>query len=326
MQDLVLFSDAALRRNYQDLSFCPQNNLVDLALSRSRSLNALSGLFPEARLIDFKEQGGQPLPYFQTALMPPKNSQLEQAALLLDEASGFSAALNMDEHLVLRQTAQKLEVQELVSSVRQVEAQLTAAGLQFAKSPRFGYLSYRPILAGSGLYVSLVMHLPMLHFLKQMRPLTEGLKEKGCVIKPFVPGGNRNPARLYILTNASSQGLRDEEIIGQLLAGMEMLADKEQAIRDKALAQRDQGTLADQAWRAYGILKYARRLTEQDVLTHWNSLRIGVLGGILPYSLDTVDELLQYASDAAFIKEGEKTNNYVFRRAEAVRRALAGGS
>ena len=326
MQELILFSEAALRRNYQDLSFCPQNNLVDLALSRSRSMNVLGDLFSDAILMDAKEQGEQMLPFLQTALLPAKISQLDQAALFVDEASGFSAVINMDEHLVLRQTAQTEDLQQQVADVRKREAQLLGKGLQFAKDPNFGYLSYRPILAGSGLYVSLVMHLPMLHFLKQMRPLTEGLKEKGCVVKPFVPAGSRNLARLYVLSNAASQDLSDEEILRQLHAGMEMLADKEQAIRDKALAQKDQGTVADQAWRAYGVLKYARRLTEQDLLTHWNSLRIGVIGGILPLALSTVDALLHYANDAAFKQEGETTNHYVFRRAEAVRRTLAGGS
>lgn len=326
MQNQVLLKVAALRRNYQDLSFPPQNNLVDLALSRSRSLQALTALFPNARLMDAKEPGAGQLPFLQSALLPQEVDQLSQAALFVDDTSGFSATLNMDEHLVLRQTGHEEDISALVSSLRKTETKLVERGLAFAHSPKFGYLSFRPVLAGSGLYISLVMHLPMLHFLKQMRPLTEGLKDKGCVVTPFAPTSGRNPARLYVLSNAASQGKDDEDIIRQVLSGMEMLADKEQAIREKALAQKEQGTVADQAWRAYGILKYARRLTEHDLLSQWNSLRIGVLGGILPLELSTVDHLLHYANDAAFDMEGSGANDFVFRRAEAVRRTLAGGT
>ncbi len=326
MHSHVLLSHAALRRNYQDLSFCPQNNLVDLALSRSRSVQALTALFSDANLSDAKEPGASQLPFLQSALLPQEISQLSQAALFVDDASGFSATLNMDEHLVLRQTGRDAPVSALVSSLRETEEKFTKSGLSFAQDARFGYLSYRPVLAGSGLYISLIMHLPMLHFLKQMRPLTEGLKEKGCVVVPLAPTSGRNPARLYVLSNAGSHGKSDEDIINQVLSGMEMLADKEQAIREKALAQKEQGTVADQAWRAYGVLKYARRLTEHDLLTQWNSLRIGVMGEILPLKLSRVDDLLHFANDAAFYQEGSKANDFVFRRAEAVRRVLAGGT
>lgn len=324
MFDHVLYTEASLRRNYQDLSFCPQNNLVDLALSRSRSVKALAALLPDARLTDAREPDAKQPGFFRSAFLPSEAGNLEQAALLVDEASGLSASINMDEHLVLRSGARTGNVQGLIDAVRGMEERLTSDGLVFAKDKQFGYLSYRPTLAGSGLTISLLLHLPMLHFLKQMRPLTESLREKGCMIRPMAPG--RNPARLYVLFNASSQGLSDEAILTKVLSCLAMLADKEQAIRKKALDQKENGTVADQAWKSYGVLKYARRLSENEVLTHWNSLRIGVMGGAVPLSLDVVDDLLTYANDAPFKQEGAASNDFIFRRAQAVRRTLAGGT
>lgn len=325
MRDSVLFSEVSLRRNYQDLTFCPQDDAEDLSQSYHRSIAALARIHPDYRVFDGQALGEEGLPFGHTIFLPPKGDQLTKAALFTDNTSSFSAAINMDEHLVLRRTGKPDELPAMILALRETEAALAKAGQPFAHDAQYGYLSYRPALAGSGLHVRLVMHLPMLHFLKQLRPITEALKAKGCAIMPAAAKGGRNPARLYTLTNISSFNLSDEQIVSQVLSCAELLADKESAILNKALALGEQSTVADQVWRAYGLLKYARRLSAADLLIHWNSLRIGARAGMLPLDITQADSLLQYANDDAFQMEGADPKTYVFLRADAVRSALSGG-
>ncbi|NLX82957.1 MAG: hypothetical protein GXZ04_03980 [Clostridiales bacterium] len=325
MRDSVLFAEVSLRRNYQDLTFCPQNNREDLAQSYHRSITALGKIYPDYHLFDDKALTDDELPFESTVFLPPAYDQLVQTALFVDKASGFSAAINMDEHLVLKQSGSQRDLAAQVTVLRKTEAALSQEGHPFAFDEQYGFLSYRPVLAGSGLHVRLVLHLPMLHFLKQLRPITEALKAKGCGITPLTTKGGRNPARLYILSNNSSFKLSDDQIVSQVLACAEMLADKEAAILGKALAQNEQSTIADQVWRAYGLLKYARRLTASDFLIHWNSLRIGAQEGIVPLTTTQADGLMRFANDYAFQTEGADPKTFVFRRADAVRRVLSGG-
>ncbi|HSK67950.1 MAG TPA: hypothetical protein VLA21_01680, partial [Candidatus Limnocylindria bacterium] len=81
----------------------------------------------------------------------------------------------------------------------------------------------------------------------------------------------------------------------------------------------------DQAWRSYGIIKYARKLIPNDFLTHWSSVRLGSANGILPLTLEQADSLLPLALNGTFAAQGGDPGTFPFRRADEVRRVLSGG-
>ena len=325
MQDSVLVSEVSLRRNYQDLRFCPQDDQEDLEESRRRSLNKLQAIYSDSITLDAQSMGRQGIPYLQEVLLPANFRRLAQAALLSDESLAVSAAINMDEHLVVKAQGKPGEIPELIQTVREMEEGFTENKRPFAYDSKYGYLSYRPVLAGSGLHINLVLFLPMLHFLKQIPALSETLKEQGCILKPLSLLDGRNPARLYALSNASSLMMEDRQIQSNVVQSAQMVVTREQSLQDKAMSKSSQSSILDQIWRSYGILKYARRLSITDFLTHWSNLRMGIQGGILPLSLSQADEMLAFANDHVFLKEGAEPNTFVFRRAEKVRRALSGG-
>ena len=159
MRDSVLFSEVSLRRNYQDLTFCPQDDAEDLSQSYHRSIAALTRIHPDYRVFDGQALGEEGLPFGHTIFLPPKGDQLTKAALFTDNTSSFSAAINLDEHLVLRRTGKPDEHRYdfLRGSDGACQSQPS-----FAHDAQYGYLSYRPALAGGGA-CPLVMHLPTLH-------------------------------------------------------------------------------------------------------------------------------------------------------------------
>lgn len=325
MLDDVLLAEVILRRNYKDLQFCPQDQQEDMAQSRSRSLSKATSLLPESVTYDANGLLKGNLPYLQELLLPSDFRRLNEAALVVSDARQQALAINMDEHLVLKSWGDGEKVDDLIAKTRQSESALRDEVHPFAHNAQFGYLSYRPMLAGSGLHVSLILHLPMLHFLKQIRPLTESLNEKGCTLKSLSLMDGRNPAKLFLLSNQTSRNKSDEDIKQAVLDCAQQIIAKERMLREKALSNNGQSTVADQVWRSYGILSYARRLSSTDFLTHWSSLRLGAQAGILPLSLGQVDSLLNYANDNAFLSEGSDMKQFVFRRAEEVRRVLSGG-
>ncbi|HSL87531.1 MAG TPA: hypothetical protein VK861_11390, partial [Bacteroidales bacterium] len=227
----------------------------------------------------------QGIPYLQEVLLPANFRRLAEAALLSDESLAVSAAINMDEHLVVKAQGKPGLIPELIQTVREMEEGITDNKRPFAYDSKYGYLSYRPVLAGSGLHISLVLFLPMLHFLKQIRALAESLKEQGCILKPLSLLEGGNPARLYALSNASSLKMEDRQIHTSVLESAKIIVSREQSLQDKAMSKSSKSSILDQIWRSYGILKYARRLSMTDFLTHWSNLRLGVQGGILPLTL-----------------------------------------
>ena len=323
MQDSILLVEASLRRNYQDLRFCPQDDAQDLQLSLSRSFDSLQSALPDGRVHDARNLKERGLPYLQSLLLPPNFRSLKWAGLVVEDK--LSASLNMDEHLVFRATGQPGQEQNLISAVRQMERQTASDQHPYAQDRQFGFLSFRPMLAGSGLHLGLVLHLPLLFFLKQIRPQTQQLAEQGCLLSPLSLSEARNPAKLYLLSNAGSRGLADSQVLETVLGCAQSLVHKEGLLRQKAMKANGHSSLADQVWRSYGLLRYARRLSETDFLSHWSNLRLGAASGILPLSLQAADQLLTLANEYPFLDAVQDHKTVMFQRADQVRQALNGG-
>ncbi len=325
MNQSVLFAEGTLRRNYRDLQFCPQNNREDLGKSAAHSIGKLKDAFTGFKLMPMRNLANQNLPYLEQLMLPYELSKLEDAFLAADTVSGASATINLDEHLVLKARGKAGDMQDLSRQVRALEDKARDEALPFAWDAQYGYLSYRPLLAGSGYYLNVLLHLPLLHYLKQIRPLSQTLKDMGLMLKPIGKLDTRNPARLFVLSNLSSLDKTDEETNALVQKGIELLVSKEKALQERALNSSGHSTVLDQVWRSYGILRYARRLNISDFLTHWSGLRLGASSGILPLDVKTVDSLLVYGNDQVFQEEGALLTTFVFRRADAVRHTLSGG-
>ncbi len=325
MNQNVLLAESSLRRNYDALQFCPQNNREDLGKSASHSLGKLRDMFPGFRLIPMRGQASTGLSFMEQLMLPHELGKLDDAYLVFNQGHKDSAAINLDEHLVLKARGNHQEIPDLISHINQLEKSMADRDFPYAFDAQYGYLSYRPFLAGSGLYLTLLMHLPLLHYLKQIRPLTQALKEEGLFLRPVFAPDARNPARLFLLSNVSSLNKSEEEIKGLVVQCASNLSQKEGEMRQKAMNGSAHSMVLDQVWRSYGILKYARRLSANDFLTHWSGLRLGASSGILPIDLNQADSLLIYGNDQPFKNEGALPSTYIFQRADAVRQALSGG-
>ncbi len=321
----ILTAQAMLRRNYQDLRFCPQDDAADLAAGKRRALDRLLEKRPAFEVLETAEEWAG-LPYEDTALLNGGAEKLREAALARDTEENLLVAVNMGEHLQLMARGAQSEAPLLVSRVRELEGDLRDDAHPFAHSERFGFLSYRPALSGSGLHVSYLMHLPMLSFLRQIRPLAQAARAgQGCLLQEAAPSG-RNPSRLFIISNLGSQGAQDLQVLQAVESFARQLDEKEGLLREKAVNQTRHSAALDQVWRAYGVLRHARRLPAGDYLSLWSSLRLGAAAGALPLSLKEADAMLRLAGDGAFREEGADPKTIPFRRADAVRRILSGGN
>lgn len=322
----MLFTQVSLRRNYQDLKFCPQDDEGDLQESRRRTLHRLSHL--ENSFDTILPQADQKVyAHFQkSGDLPAHFGKMKNAALAVNLENSLMISINLEEHLVVSSKGRNGHVEEQVQAASAVLQALTNQEHPFAIHERFGFLSYRPELSGSGLYVSYILHLPMMSFLKQVqRAMGDNHLLKDCQLKPYLTRENRNPAKLFVLTNARSHGLSEEELLAQVTQAARFLDDQESLLRQKAFHGNGDSILSDQIWRAYGVLKYARRLDEVDFLQLWSSLRLGEVAGVLPLEKGSSDRMLDLAFEVSLGLDPAEKKNTAIMRAERVRQELHGG-
>lgn len=271
----------------------------------------------------FSGQGSLPFP---ESLRSPAFDRLTEAVFVSDDRLQQYAAINAEEHLLLMARGGRDQVPQLMDTVRRMEATVANDSHPFAHDKRFGYLSFKPLFAGSGMHVQYLLHLPLLSYLKQIRPFSEDFLNRGFVLKPLGTTDGRNPAKLFLLSNSQSQGLTDQQIADSIQPVLKELYSKEETLQDRALNKQVSSSTLDQVWRSYGILRYARRLTTTDFLTHWSNLRMGAGMDILPLDVGQVDQLLPLAGEQFLLTQEADQKTHPFRRAELVRQKLTGGN
>lgn len=184
-----------------------------------------------------------------------------------------------------------------------------------AMTEKFGYLTAKPVLSGLGLQCVYVLHLPVLRTLRQMRVTTDEVKKLGCALLP-AEEEDSNTAALYAVVNVKGAAEDEKALIEKVKQAAMSVAEKESLLAARMMASRT-SRLADEAARAYGILRYAERLSAREWRTLWSQLRMGARQGLVPVGLKALDAELM----PALYPQHEENNKQVLR-AQMVRRFL----
>lgn len=328
MPDTVLYGFVDLRRNFAHLPFEP--TMLDAQKGESLSIvtKALDQREETWVLHDLRRVGPQ-----QLQGMKEKEGlddgllRKPDAPLFIRQDEQALVSLNLEDHVQVRALSHSLQAEDALAQAKEI-ARAIEGGAAFAKDERIGWLTARPLHACTGLQLSYVLHLPMLSMMQQIKPLMASLDAQHLFsLKPYGQA-DKNPGAVYVLRNLFSAYDASEKLMRAVRKMTEEISAKEIRLRQRILQQPARSVYADQVYRAYGILKYARRLTETEFLGYWSKLRLGAAVGYLPLSVEEADQLMrstQRSSLAAIMGQGGDEHAIHFTRADVVRAALNGG-
>jgi protein arginine kinase len=203
-----------------------------------------------------------------------------------------------------------------------------AMELDYAFDKQFGYLTSTLSHVGTGLKASVILHLPGLAMTNNAAGLADvarhghhaihGLKSTVSVPGSLVTGeelhiteafyndlsgtlyGDVNEAEgdLYLLTNASTLGKSEQEILFHLQHTATDIISQEKDVRE-TLVRKERRRIEDRVARALGIARSARLLGFAEAVSLLSSLRLGLDTGLLEdYTLQHLNELLLAAQSA----------------------------
>lgn len=218
--------------------------------------------------------------------------QREAGTLLLvsrDESS--SIMVNEEDHLRIQVMNPGFEFDRTWSSLSEMEDRLKQQ-LDFAWDDRLGYLTSCPTNVGTGMRASVMLHLPALVLTNRIGAAIQGISRLSYEARGFFGEGTENTGNLFQISNRSTLGETEEQIISQLSAVVRQLINHEKHFRMHLLEQ-DHDLLADYVGRAYGTLRYAHVLPTSEALNSLSALRLGVAMNMFnALEMHTVNELL----------------------------------
>lgn len=245
-------------------------------------------------------------------------------------AVSFSA----DEHCVIQLNDEDhLRIQTLrpglclAAAWRDVNAWDDALGehLHFAWSPRYGFLTANPALAGTGLHADTLLHLPGLLLTGHLGRVLRGIQALGYDVREATGAAQEGGTALYRLSNRLALGEDEESLVTGVLGVALQVAEHERNARSQLL-ERAPERLTDVVGRHYGRLRFGYTLDSAEALTALLTLRLGTaLGMFRSLRADQLHELWLMTQPGHLQKRAGRTlegPELDYLRAEYIRRRL----
>ncbi len=227
--------------------------------------------------------------------------------------AGLSVIADGEDGVIFRYESGDARAEE---ACRWAESRLFASESP-AVTEKFGHLTAQPVLSGLGMQRVYVLHLPVLRTLRQLRVRMDEVQKLGCALLPAEEEEN-NTTALYAVVNAKGAAADEKALAEKVRQAAMGVAEKEGLLAARMMAS-STSRLADEAGRAYGILRFAERLSAREWRTLWSQLRMGAEQGLVPVGLKALDALLL---PVLYPENEEKENNKQVARAQMVRRFL----
>ena len=210
----------------------------------------------------------------------------------------FSIMINEEDHLRIQVLRSGMQLGEGLDHVDHIDDTLENR-LDFAFSRRLGYLTACPTNVGTGIRVSVMLHLPALMMSRQIEKVRRAAREMHLAVRGLFGEGSEALGDLYQVSNQTTLGKGEQEILSDFEHTVvpQIIAYEQQA-RQALLRQRS-AQLDDKIWRAWGILTHAHVLSSEETLGLLSHLRLGVnLGRIDTVGLRTINELFLLSQPA----------------------------
>lgn len=198
----------------------------------------------------------------------------EHRKVYLIPDSRISIMVNEEDHLRIQVLAAGLNLMDTLEEIVRIDSEMIDS-LPIAFSEQLGFLTACPTNLGTGLRVSVMLHLPGLVFNRQIEDTIKMLQPLGVTIRGFYGEDSEFTGDLFQISNESSLG-KNEEAIVDLISGIAAkVIEQEEQARESLFKERHL-IVEDTIWRSFGILSQARILDTQETMKLLSRIRLGV--------------------------------------------------
>ena len=332
--DIVLSTRARLARNVQGYAFGLRARVNDrlAVLDRVRSASERVAPLGGARLLELEEVPERTRRILlERRVVSPEmvgdegNEPAKGSGVVLESGAPLSIMVNEEDHLRMQTLQSGLNLQNAWGVLDELDDEF-GEELPYAFHHEFGYLTSCPTNAGTGLRASVLVHLPALVLTKEIGKVLEGLTQVGLTFRGLYGEGSEVVGNFFQISNQTTLGKSEEDLVDHLDRMVRQVIHYESQARQVLLRDAAQVT-EDKIWRAYGLLRYARSLSVEELINLLSGVRLGaslkLLPGLRVYSLNKIMIFTQPAhlEEAAGRKLTDSEADA--HRASYVRRVLA---
>jgi protein arginine kinase len=244
-------------------------------------------------------------------------------AISADES--LSIMVNEEDHLRIQSLAPGLRLRDSFNALGAVHDALEAR-IDYAFSPRWGYLTACPTNLGTGIRFSVMMHLPALKLTNEIERVRRAAKDLHLAVRGYYGEGSESAGDFYQVSNQITLGRTEEELLEDFIQRIVPKVMEYERQARRVLVEKNLTLLDDRVFRAHGLLQSARLLGTEEAMKLLSRVRLGVYAGRLrDLSVETINRLfLQIQPGHLQLSAGAELSPEQLREARAglVRSAL----
>ena len=283
--DIALCTRVRFARNVQGFRFST-NMTADEAAELDEYLRTqIEGLEVEdpLRVIDLGSLGElERLVLMERHLISRDHASADRSrSVAVNSGESVSIMINEEDHLRTQVFQSGFRVPDTYGLAEHLDETLLGV-VPLAFSEEFGFLTSCPTNTGTGLRVSVMLHLPGLVWAEEMDKAVNTTQKIHLAVRGLYGEGSRAIGDFYQVSNQVTLGRSEEQILEDVETAVESLITWERKVRDALLKGESPAHTMDRIFRALGTLQNAHILSSEECLNSLSAVRCGVQQGMIP--------------------------------------------
>lgn len=301
MSDVVISSRIRLARNLAERPFLTTASESDRAeIYRCLAADVTAMSDTDAMFIDLDEADAIDRDFLveRNLISRQHASGSGSRGVSISPRETCSLMINEEDHLRIQGLRSGFQLDAIWDEVNRAD-DVISESLPFAFDAQLGYLTACPTNVGTGIRVSVMLHLPGLRLTKEIERVARAARDMHLAVRGLQGEGTDAVGDLYQLSNQTTLGRTEAEIIDAFSTSIiPRIVEYERAARD-TLTKKQPVRLDDKIWRAYGVLSNARRITSGETHTLLSPLRMGIfMGRFTNFDVKRWNELFLFTQPA----------------------------
>ena len=194
----------------------------------------------------------------------------ELGSILINDDENICIMINEEDHLRIQVFSSGFDIENTLNLAKELDEKIGNV-LNYAMSEDYGYLTSCPTNVGTGLRVSVMVHLPALSKTKNIQNVLDAIANFGVNIRGIYGENSKSSSDMFQISNKQTLGITEDEIAKNIKIITEKVIEQERAARKFLI--KDNLELEDKVYRR-DLLSIVKLGTDLGIIDEMTDLKV----------------------------------------------------
>lgn len=321
--DVVVSTRIRFARNIKEFPFTTKYKKEDAEQIINQIINIIPELGYGLKLLKLKDMDDiTMLSLIEKHIVSPDFAlnKKEIGAIVVNEEENICIMVNEEDHLRIQVFSAGLELENLLNLGLEIEDKI-GKKINYAFNENYGFLTACPTNVGTGIRLSVMVHLPALTKTGNINKILDVVNSFNMNIRGIYGEGSNSQGNMYQISNKQTLGISEQEIIKNLKVIIDKIIEQERLARNYLMKNNIE--IEDKIYRSFGILDNCKKISSKECKELLSDVKLGTDLGILDKLTDLkVNKIDIYTKPANLQKYlGKQLDSYErdIKRAEVIK-------